>query len=174
MRLFLPDGWGSNLANVTSEQKLLTSGTWAMWNELLSSVQFFLDKYSYLHKNNQAHTQAEKSQESEAAWIRNSFLSPEEGHELLRQLCSSESCTIPLTKRQGISISKYINSAPRSTTICCPESWSHKLRNTPENIIFAVDRPKCCSSTAWQNPESKDELCNLHHNIYTISRRAPE
>lgn len=38
-----------------------------MWNELVSSVQFFLDKYSYFYKNNQAHTLAGKIQELEAA-----------------------------------------------------------------------------------------------------------
>lgn len=59
-----------------------------MRNELVSSVQFFPDEYSYLHKNNQAHTLAGKTQELEAAQIRNSFLSPEGGHELLTLECS--------------------------------------------------------------------------------------
>lgn len=72
--------------------------------------------------------------------IRNSFLSPEEGHELLKtaQLCSSESCTIPLTKRQGISISKYVKSALPSTTVRCPELWSHKLMNAPEHMVYHI------------------------------------
>lgn len=143
-----------------------------MRNELPSSVQFFLDRYSYLHKNNQAHTLAGKSRELETAWIRNSFLSPEE-EQFLRQLCSSESWTTQLTKRQGISIRKYIKSAP-SAILCRPEPCSHKPLNATEHTVYRINRPKCCSSTARQNPESKDESCNLHQNIHTISRRTPE
>lgn len=53
-----------------------------MRNELVSSVQFFPDRYSYLQKNNQAHTLAGKSQELKAVWTRSSFLSLEGEQEL--------------------------------------------------------------------------------------------
>lgn len=135
-----------------------------MWNELLSSVQFFLDRYSYLPKNNQAHALAGKSQHLEAAWITSTFLSPEEEQELLRQLCSSESCTIPLNKkaRNFNSLSTSSHHLLQQYAVLSLDPTNAWMHLNIWFILFAVNRPKCCSSTAWQNPESKGEFASQH------------
>lgn len=151
-----------------------TAVMWPMRNEPVSSDQFFPDRYSYLHKNNQAHTLAGKSQELKAVRTRSSFLSPEAEQEL-RQLCPGEGCITPLTKKQGISIRKYVKSV-FAATACCPEPWSHKLLNVPECTGHCIcsQQTKVLLLYKITNPESRGELSNLHHNIHTTLRRARE
>lgn len=54
-----------------------------MRNELVLPVQLFLDRYSHLHKSNQARALAGESRDLKAVWVRRSFLSPERKQELM-------------------------------------------------------------------------------------------
>lgn len=161
---------GSNPANVSSDHKLLTSDSCSVTHEEWASTP------SPAFHGQVFPPSQEQPSPCFGWWV--SGLKSTMGKEELfqfwkkartyEQLSLGEGCIIHLTRKNGMSICKHVESA-FAATLWHPEPWSRQPLNV--QVTLLASQKHCSSTRSKKNPMIKDDVPNLHQNIRTMLGR---